>query len=96
MACRFGGTDAEALSVEWGAERQEENTILYDGELQNPRASLIWPWNEGKNSYAGWCLVTVQGDKVTLDVFGSERPPKSKSELALVKSFVLRNGEPGK
>lgn len=91
-----GGLTPKLYPLNGAPKDERKNTILYDGQFQNPRASVIWPWNDGKNSYAGWCLVTVQGDKVTLEVFGSEKLPKSKSELASVKTFVLRNGEPVK
>jgi 3',5'-cyclic AMP phosphodiesterase CpdA len=69
---------------------QDANTILYDGQLQNPRASTIWPWNETRQSYWGWCLVTVLGDEATLEVFGAERMPVKKDDLRLLKKFVLR------
>ncbi|HMK34117.1 MAG TPA: metallophosphoesterase [Desulfomonilaceae bacterium] len=68
----------------------KRNTILYDGKFQNPRASVNWPWDDGRKSYWGWSLVTVEGDQVKLDVFGSETLPRTPADLKLLKSFVLR------
>jgi len=66
------------------------NRILYNGKLQNPRASLNWPWNDGRRSYWGWCLVTVEGNRVRMEVFGSEKPPSSSKDLRLLKRFDLK------
>jgi len=71
---------------------KQRNTILYDGKFQNPRASIIWPWNETQKSYWGWCLVTVARKKVTMDVFGSDALPTRESDLKVLKSFILRDG----
>ncbi|MBI4961696.1 MAG: metallophosphoesterase [Desulfomonile tiedjei] len=71
---------------------KQRNTILYDGKFQNPRASIIWPWNETQKAYWGWCLVTVAGKKVTMEVFGSDVPPTKESDLKLLKSFTLTEG----
>jgi hypothetical protein len=71
---------------------KQRNTILYDGKFQNPRASVNWPWDDTKKAYWGWCLVTVEGKKVTMDVFGSDVLPTKESDLKLLKSFVLRDG----
>ncbi len=73
-----------------GAENDKKrNTILYDGQFQNPRASVNWPWNGSKKSYWGWCLVTVDGRRITMDVYGSDRFPTTRSDLSLLKSFTL-------
>jgi len=73
----------------------QPNTILYDGAFQNPRASVNWPWDESRKSYWGWCLITVDGEKVTLEVFGSENKPRKRTNLRPLKTFVLRDG-PGR
>jgi len=79
----------------------KSNTILYNGEFQNPRASLRWPWDTSKESYWGWCLVSVEGKKVTLDVYGTGKDPCNGkgtdpcegAQLKLLKSFILRDAE---
>ena len=71
---------------------KQRNTILYEGKFQNPLASVNWPWDDSKKAYWGWCLVTVAGKKVTMDVFGSDILPTKESDLKLLKSFVLRDG----
>ena len=73
----------------WDTQR---NTILYDGRFQNPRASVTWPWDETKKAYWGWCLVTVAGKKVTMDVIGSDVLPTKESDLKPLKSFTLTDG----
>jgi hypothetical protein len=66
------------------------NTILYDGHFQNPRASVIWPWNSDKKSYWGWCLITVERQRcVTLEVVGSETFPTHKEDFKPLVSFLL-------
>jgi hypothetical protein len=68
------------------------NSTLYDGAFQNPRASENWPWNDTQKTYWGWCLVSVQGERVVMDVLGSATSPKDRSDLKLLKRFVLRDG----
>jgi hypothetical protein len=68
----------------------QRNRILYDGAWQNPRASTIWPWKDGPKTVWGWCLVTVEGPKITLDVFGSSHKPESANDFKKLKTFVLR------
>lgn len=65
------------------------NLILYDGRFQNPRASVIWPWDENKKSYWGWCLISVMEDRITMEVFGSDTRPRSVDDFKRLKSFVL-------
>jgi hypothetical protein len=65
------------------------NLILYDGRFQNPRASVIWPWDENKKSYWGWCLISVMEDRITMEVFGSDTSPRSVDDFKRLKSFVL-------
>ena len=84
-----GGLTPKLYPLNGVKNDERRNTILYDGEFQNQRASVNWPWNDGQKSYAGWCLVNVQSDKVTMEVFGSENPPKNKSELTSLKVFEL-------
>jgi hypothetical protein len=72
------------------ADTKERNRILYDGEWQNPRASILWPWEEDKKSYWGWCMLTVQGDKVTMDVYGTDQDPSKGAKIRHLKSFTLR------
>jgi hypothetical protein len=70
-----------------------QNTELYGGQFQNPSASEIWPWNDTKKSYWGWCLISVEGDRVIMDVFGKDYDgniPKDRSEFEPLKKFVLR------
>jgi hypothetical protein len=73
---------------------KKRNTILYDGQFQNPRAKINWPWDESKRAYWGWCLVTVNGPNMSLEVFGSDSLPTKKSDLNLLKSFFLLQGAP--
>jgi len=68
----------------------QRNQILYDRAWQNPRASTIWPWNDGQQTLWGWCLITVQGTRITLDVYGSSHKPESVEDLRKLKTFVLQ------
>jgi hypothetical protein len=89
-----GGT--EKLYYLNGAEGgKETNLALYDGQPQNPRASVNWPWDGNKKSYWGWCLITIDGDKTVLEVVGSDTLPTKASDLKVVKTFTLRDGETG-
>lgn len=94
-----GGLTPRLYPLNGSKEDKQRNTVLYDGAFQNPRASVIWPWNDGQQSYWGWCLVAVEGDKVTLDVIGSAQIPTKTTDLKLLKSFVLKDkpavGVPG-
>ncbi len=89
-----GGVTKDLYPLNGTPKAKKPNDLLYDGQPQNPRASVIWPWNgpEDAPSYWGWCLVTVDGDKVTLDVLGSggDSPPKSPDQIRLLKTFTLR------
>ena len=71
---------------------KKRNTILYDGHFQNPRARINWPWQETREAYWGWCLVTVDEENISLEVFGSDSLPTKRSDLKLLKSFSLRQG----
>lgn len=75
-----------------GADKsQKANTILYDGELQNPRASELWPWSYDKKAYWGYVLVTLDGDEATMDVYGTTSFPEKPEDFTLVKTFQLRH-----
>jgi hypothetical protein len=73
------------------------NRLLYGGYLQNPRASLIWPWNDGKRSYWGWCLVVVGEREIKMTVFGTSNEGEMlRGRFKKLKSFVLwRKGNEG-
>jgi hypothetical protein len=90
-----GGLTPRLYPLNGSKADKQKNTILYDGAFQNPRASVIWPWNEGQQSYWGWCLVTVEGEKVTLDVIGSAQIPTKRTDLKLLKSFVIKDKPTG-
>lgn len=85
-----GGLTRKLYPLNGAPNDTQRNTILYSGKFQNPRASVIWPWDNSKESYWGWCLVTVDGDKISMDVFGSATLPKTRDDLRLLKSFVFR------
>jgi hypothetical protein len=85
-----GGLTRKLYPLNGAPHDTKRNTILYNGKFQNPRASVILPWDDTKESYWGWRLVTVDGDKISMDVFGSATLPKSRGDLKLLKSFVLR------
>jgi hypothetical protein len=67
----------------------ETNLILYDGKAQNPRASLAWPWDESKKPFWGWCLVSVEDDRVIMEVYGTDTRPTSGTDLKKLKAFTL-------
>jgi hypothetical protein len=90
-----GGLTPRLYPLNGSKADKQRNTILYDGAFQNPRASVIWPWNDGQQSYWGWCLVTVEGEKVTLDVIGSAQIPTKRTDLKLLKSFVIKDKPTG-
>jgi hypothetical protein len=89
-----GGLTSRLYPLNGSQADKQRNTVLYDGAFQNPRASVIWPWNEGQQSYWGWCLVSVEGEKVTLDVIGSAQIPTKTTDLKVLKSFVLKDEPP--
>ncbi len=88
-----GGATEKLYALNGAEGGKEPNLKLYDGQPQNPRASVNWPWDGDKKSYWGWCLITVEGDKVMLEVLGSDTLPTEASDFKALKTFVLRNGE---
>jgi hypothetical protein len=84
-----GGLTEKLYPLNGAPEDKKTNTILYDGRLQNPRASLRWPWDEKPASYWGWCLVTVDGGRVTMEVRGTDTFPKNPADFKLLKTFTL-------
>ena len=87
-----GGVTEKLKPLNGAPEDPRPNTILYNGLLQNPRASVIWPWNQTKKAYWGWCMVSVSAEtnRTTMQVFGSAERPKEPEDLSLLKTFVLR------
>ncbi len=91
-----GGLVEELDPINGSGKEKKTNLILYDGKPQNPRASVNWPWNEHRRSLWGWCMLTVEGEKVTLEVFGSARLPEKREDVQPLKTFVLRDPESGR
>lgn len=88
-----GGITRHLYPLNGAPTDKARNTILYDGHFQNPRASLLWPWNNDKKSYWGWCLVTVNAQRrVTLEVVGSDTFPTSRDDFKPLISFLLSEG----
>ncbi len=85
-----GGMTAKLYPLNGAEGDKNPNTTLYDGKFQNPRASINWPWDDDKKSYWGWVLVTVDGDDVKLDVYGSDKYPRESNDFKVIKSFHLR------
>ncbi len=86
-----GGLTEKLQPLNGSPGDKEPNTILYDGAYQNPRATLRWPWDENKKSYWGWLLITVDGDNIILDVFGSDILPTKSSDFRKLKTFLLKS-----
>ncbi len=85
-----GGLTEELHGFNGAAKGTKPNTILYDGHLQNPRASVNWPLDEKEiQSHWGWALVTVDKDQVTMDFYGSSKKPQSIDDFRQLKSFTL-------
>ncbi len=88
------GITAKLYELNGSKKDRKRNTTLYDGRFQNPRASVKWPWDDRRKAYWGWCMVTVDGNNISLEVFGSDSLPTKRSDLKLLKSFSLRkNGQ---
>ncbi|MEW6348709.1 MAG: metallophosphoesterase, partial [Thermodesulfobacteriota bacterium] len=86
-----GGVQVELDPLNGSGREKETNLILYNDKPQNDRASVNWPWNEHRKSLWGWCMLTVEGEKVTLEVFGSDRLPEKPEDVQPLKTFVLRD-----
>jgi hypothetical protein len=85
-----GGVPPKLYPLNGAPDDKLLNNQLYDGEFQNPRASQIWPWNDKKQRFWGWCLIRVNSGGVEMDVYGSETPPNSADAFKVVKTFTLR------
>jgi Calcineurin-like phosphoesterase len=84
-----GGLTEKLYPLNGVGKPENTNLILYDGRPQNPRASVLWPWNDDKKSYWGWCLISVGEDRIDMKVFGSAKRPESKDDFKQIKSFIL-------
>jgi hypothetical protein len=85
-----GGLTPKLYPLNGVVEDTKKNAILYDGNFQNPRASINWPWEEGQESYWGWCKVTVEGPQIFMDVYGSTVLPEKTEHINPVKTFQLK------
>jgi hypothetical protein len=84
-----GGVTPDLYPLNGSEKDHRRNTLLYDGKFQNPEATEIWPWNDGKESYWGWCLVTVRPESVEMEVFGTPKHPLSGNDFGFLKKFTL-------
>lgn len=99
-----GGVTPEVYPLNGAPDdKKKRNRILYDGEFQNPRASVIWPWDNGPKSYWAWCLFTVSAGRITLDLYGTDRnpcpgvsdKPCEEHPMEHLKKFVLKESSEG-
>jgi hypothetical protein len=61
-----------------------------DGAARNPRGKEHWPEEDDRSKYWGWCLVTVNKERVKLEIFGTkEKPGEDSYCFDLLKDFVL-------
>jgi len=84
-----GGLTERLYPLNGAGPAGETNLILYEGKAQNPRASLAWPWGESRKPYWGWCLVSVEEDRVMMEVYGTDIKPTTGTELKKLKAFTL-------
>jgi len=84
-----GGLTKELYPLNGALNDKRPNTALYDGKFQNPRATTIWPWDENKKSYWGWCLISVEGDGIKLEVYGNDTLPTKGEDFKILKTFEL-------
>ena len=84
-----GGLTEKLYPLNGAGPARETNLTLYDGKAQNPRASLAWPWGESRKPYWGWCLVSVEEDRVMMEVYGTDIKPTTGTELKKLKTFTL-------
>ncbi|MGO8878912.1 MAG: metallophosphoesterase family protein [Desulfomonilaceae bacterium] len=87
----IGGLTSELYKFNGAEGDTRRNLILYDGRFQNPKASVNWPWDENNEmSHWGWALVTVDDERVTMDIYGTEKLPESVDDFKKLKTFTLR------
>ena len=86
----IGGLTSELYKFNGAEGDTRRNLILYDGRFQNPKASVNWPWDENNEmSHWGWALVTVDGQSVTMDIYGTAKRPESVNDFKILKTFIL-------
>jgi len=85
-----GGLSEELDPLNGAKQDKNSNRILYDGEWQNPRALELWPWMDDQKSYWGYVLATIQAERMTLEVYGTNTRPQAPDEIKLLKTFELR------
>ncbi len=86
----IGGLTSKLYKFNGAIGDVQRNLILYDGHFQNPKAAVNWPWDEtDRKNYWGWALVTVEGQNVTMDIYGTDKRPESVADFNKIKTFTL-------
>ncbi|MGC8659054.1 MAG: metallophosphoesterase family protein [Desulfomonilaceae bacterium] len=86
----IGGLTSELYRFNGAIGDVQRNLILYDGHFQNPRAAINWPCDKSSTrSLWAWALVTVEGQNVRMDVYGTDKRPESSADFHRLVTFDL-------